>query len=41
VAITVRDQGHSECRGLDDLNIGEPAKAAFLAGNAQGVFKLN
>jgi predicted TIM-barrel fold metal-dependent hydrolase len=31
-----------EClTGLDDLNLEEPAKAAFLAGNTQSVFKLN
>jgi predicted TIM-barrel fold metal-dependent hydrolase len=32
-----------EClAGLDALDLGEPAKAtAFLAGNAQRVFKLN
>jgi predicted TIM-barrel fold metal-dependent hydrolase len=31
-----------ECiAGLDALDLGEPAKAAFLAGNAQHVFKLN
>jgi hypothetical protein len=27
--------------GLDALDLGESAKAAFLAGNAQRVFKLN
>ena len=31
-----------EClSGLDNLNLGEPAKAAFLASNAQRVFKRN
>jgi uncharacterized protein len=31
-----------ECiAGLDALDLGEPAKAAFLTGNAQRVFKLN
>jgi predicted TIM-barrel fold metal-dependent hydrolase len=31
-----------ECiAGLDALDLGEAAKAAFLAGNAQRVFKLN
>jgi uncharacterized protein len=31
-----------ECiAGLDALDLGEPANAAFLAGNAQRVFKLN
>jgi predicted TIM-barrel fold metal-dependent hydrolase len=32
----------SDCiTGLDTLNLGEPAKASFLAGNAQFVFRLN
>ena len=31
-----------EClSGLEDLNLGEPAKVAFLASNAQRIFKLN
>jgi hypothetical protein len=31
-----------ECiAGLDALDLGEPARIAFRAGNAQRVFKLN